>query len=514
MVSTLVLSIGLPNALGNFPTPFTCSTALDCQLSGLCVNGACQCDVGWRGASCGQLDLLPNPPGHLAYRPLAPGGNADSGSGFWNSWASAPIRDRKPSGTYVMSQAIASDEQRPFGPMQASENNVYGCEVAVSTPPIYFLGKTAGAPACQQLCEVNATSTGTALPSPCLSFTWHDASLTDGYANLCYGRTDATWGLVPESGHTSALRTGVKPVLPTPPPPPPPPTPFACDIHKPGSCNNAGVCDAASMACACDPTWRGPTCAELSLLPAQSKGNGLHNHSMNTWGGSIIPAVAANATSTTTDHVTHHMFASWFENSTLANWETRSVVVHAVSTTGAQGPYRPTDVVLAPRHDPALWDALDCHNPTVHRIGDEYVIFYIGVGVQASGSAAGNASAPATGGMHHRGRRPLGQDLPQVIGAAFSASLDGPWTRMPQPLLRPTEAWECDGFDKQVHPVCVMPGLNGALISLGTCRGPAACPTRQWCCTAMARSRSSTAATTTAASESPRRSSGAGHTRR
>ena len=87
----LVLSISLSNALGNFPTPFTCSTELDCQLSGLCVNGACQCDAGWRGASCGQLDLLPNPPGQLAYRPLAPGGNA---SGFWNSWgASAPIRD-------------------------------------------------------------------------------------------------------------------------------------------------------------------------------------------------------------------------------------------------------------------------------------------------------------------------------------------------------------------------------------------------------------------------------------
>ena len=38
-----------------------CRTAFDCSLSGECVDGACQCYAGWKGADCGALDLLPAP---------------------------------------------------------------------------------------------------------------------------------------------------------------------------------------------------------------------------------------------------------------------------------------------------------------------------------------------------------------------------------------------------------------------------------------------------------------------
>ena len=74
--------------------------------------------------------------------------------------------------------------------------------------------------------------------------------------------------------------------------------------------------------------------------------------------------------------------------------ETRSVVVHAFSGAGIEGPYNITGVVFAPRRDakPPLWDSLDCHNPTVHKIGREYVVFYIGVGVPEPG--------PPVGAMH------------------------------------------------------------------------------------------------------------------
>ena len=78
------------------PSP-GCISELDCQLSGLCVNGTCDCDPGWKGAHCGQLDLLPNnSSGHFAYRPPAPAGAA---APYWNSWgASQPLRDA--AGTY------------------------------------------------------------------------------------------------------------------------------------------------------------------------------------------------------------------------------------------------------------------------------------------------------------------------------------------------------------------------------------------------------------------------------
>jgi len=36
-----------------------CETEADCSLLGECTNGKCICDPGWKGAKCGQVDLLP-----------------------------------------------------------------------------------------------------------------------------------------------------------------------------------------------------------------------------------------------------------------------------------------------------------------------------------------------------------------------------------------------------------------------------------------------------------------------
>ena len=38
---------------------FTCKSALDCEANGACAGGACACFRGWRGPSCGTLDLAP-----------------------------------------------------------------------------------------------------------------------------------------------------------------------------------------------------------------------------------------------------------------------------------------------------------------------------------------------------------------------------------------------------------------------------------------------------------------------
>ena len=40
-----------------------CSTSADCEENGSCrPAGRCDCDSGWKGDSCGELDLLPAPP--------------------------------------------------------------------------------------------------------------------------------------------------------------------------------------------------------------------------------------------------------------------------------------------------------------------------------------------------------------------------------------------------------------------------------------------------------------------
>ena len=79
----VLLGLGATAAAG-------CSTELDCELSGVCVAGACECDLGWSGEHCNQLDLLPNPPGQLAYRDT---------NDSWASWGSSPPI-RTADGTY------------------------------------------------------------------------------------------------------------------------------------------------------------------------------------------------------------------------------------------------------------------------------------------------------------------------------------------------------------------------------------------------------------------------------
>ena len=198
---------------------------------------------------------------------------------------------------------------------------------------------------------------------------------------------------------------------------------FACTTDL--DCNNGGSCSASTSTCSCDATWRGPSCAELALQPAASSNNGDYNYVRRapqphkfTWGGSVV----ADSDSQTT----WHMFASMFDNATLSSWESKSIVVRMESNVSIDGPYVYKDTVAAPRTtaDPPLWDSADCHNPTVHRIGNEFVVFYIGVGVNESGANS---------------------DKPQSIGAAFATSPRDPWTRLKQPLLVADQAWECGG---------------------------------------------------------------------
>jgi hypothetical protein len=140
------------------------------------------------------------------------------------------------------------------------------------------------------------------------------------------------------------------------------------------------------------------------------------------------------------------MFAAGFPNGTLNDWQTDSIVIHLKSLGTIEGPYDYIDTVAAPRRgaSPPLWDSLDCHNPTVHKLGDEYVVFYIGVGVNVSGSSSTTATTTLWSSAQSSGLHPE-LDKAQTIGAAFSMSPNGPWTRLKTPLLTATETWECGG---------------------------------------------------------------------
>ena len=43
---------------------YACSSPMDCELNGVCIAGVCVCDRGWKGETCGALDIGPR---QLAY---------------------------------------------------------------------------------------------------------------------------------------------------------------------------------------------------------------------------------------------------------------------------------------------------------------------------------------------------------------------------------------------------------------------------------------------------------------
>ena len=45
--------------VGAPPPPSPCTSEFDCLLNGQCLAGVCKCYSGWKGRSCGSLDLLP-----------------------------------------------------------------------------------------------------------------------------------------------------------------------------------------------------------------------------------------------------------------------------------------------------------------------------------------------------------------------------------------------------------------------------------------------------------------------
>ena len=112
-----------------------------------------------------------------------------------------------------------------------------------------------------------------------------------------------------------------------------------------------------------------------------------------------------------------HVFYSRWKNEAGGNgWLTSCEIAHAVADS-PEGPYETVGVALAPRGGD-WWDGGSCHNPTIHKVGDTYVLFYLGV-------SDGTVYTKRT-------------------GMATADSLDGPWKRGDKPIIEPDpdpEAW-------------------------------------------------------------------------
>lgn len=121
------------------------------------------------------------------------------------------------------------------------------------------------------------------------------------------------------------------------------------------------------------------------------------------WGGSLIKV-----------DTTYHLFASrWPKGKEFPIGYTDDSEIVRATSNSAEGPYIFQEVVIGER-DSSYWDANMAHNPTIHKIGNHYVLFYIG-----SNFIKREGWPP-----YHR-----------TIGYATSKNINGPWVRSSEPII-------------------------------------------------------------------------------
>ena len=182
-----------------------------------------------------------------------------------------------------------------------------------------------------------------------------------------------------------------------------------------------------------------------NLLPAPVNG-GFAMDDYWVWGGSAIQGEDGQ----------FHLFAARWPKALpfFDGYKVCSEVVRATAPAPA-GPYTFQEVVL-PARGPQHWDGQMTHNPTVHKVGPTYLLFYIGATYPDPRPTADELWAGST-------PKPNESYATIRIGLATAPSVLGPWGRPDAPILAPRPGkWD----DKVVtNPAaCVLPDRSILLL--------------------------------------------------
>ncbi len=165
------------------------------------------------------------------------------------------------------------------------------------------------------------------------------------------------------------------------------------------------------------------------------------------WGASMVQ---------TADGTNHLFYCRW--KGVLGDWYKCAEIVRATSKSPL-GPFEPQEVVLTASPEGVdKWDGLSVYNPTVVRFGKKYYLYY-------SGSNGLNFPKRLEDGSFKRS--PNGTLITQRIGVAVADDPRGPWKRIPDAIINPSEA---DGIDSQM--VCnpsVTQGADGKFLMIYKC---------------------------------------------
>jgi len=134
--------------------------------------------------------------------------------------------------------------------------------------------------------------------------------------------------------------------------------------------------------------------------------------SISIWGGSVIKG----------DNGLYHMYYSRWPKKLGWEWVTNSEIAHATSHTPF-GPFKHVDVALPDRGN-TYWDGSCTHNPTIHKFGNKYYLYYMGN--YGDNKIVSTPVNPKINWVHRNNQR---------IGVAVADDPNGPWTRFDKPVL-------------------------------------------------------------------------------
>lgn len=147
---------------------------------------------------------------------------------------------------------------------------------------------------------------------------------------------------------------------------------------------------------------------KIQLEPT-SKTSVLEEPGYFVWGASPIKGE---------DGMYHVFYSRWKEEYTFNAWVTHSEIAHAVSA-DLLGPYKFKNIAL-PARGASYWDGYCTHNPTVHKFGDKYYLYYTG------NTGDGKNVKNGLNWIHRNNQR---------VGVAVASDLNGTWKRFDKPLI-------------------------------------------------------------------------------
>lgn len=164
--------------------------------------------------------------------------------------------------------------------------------------------------------------------------------------------------------------------------------------------------------------------AFIEKLGPSVKNGGFQMQDYWVWGAAVIKGEDGK----------YHMFASrWPKDKPFFNgYIFYSEVVRAVADK-PEGPFTFQEVVFDKRGE-KFWDGRTTHNPTIHKSGDTYLLFYIGTTYKGEGPDADLLKEPLIPEMKEFKEETYGN---LRIGLATSKSVFGPWERSDEPILLP-----------------------------------------------------------------------------